>query len=604
MTGRDQVANALPNTRAEIAARYEQERRKRLRSEGLGQYARLEGALEHLAIDPFTPRSGRPIHTDHVDFAFVGGGFSGLVTGARLREAGIGSIRIIDRGGDFGGTWYWNRYPGAQCDTASMVYLPLLEETGYRPREKYASGPEILEHCRRIGRHYDLYSDALFHTNVVNLEWLEPASCWQLQTDRGDRFTAKYVGLGIGELHVPKIPRLPGLERFEGHVFHASRWDYAYTGGDAKGGMLAKLDGRHVGIIGTGATAVQCVPRLAEAASELYVFQRTPSSVFQRNNRPIDADWFAGVASPGWQARWRDNFSANRSEMCPEDDLVADGWTEIARHACERTATDGIEMPLARDIVDIEFMEAARRRIDETVHDRGTAEKLKPWYGLFCKRPCFNDEYLSAFNRPNVHLVDTDGRGIEGIDETGVLAGGQHVRLDCLIFASGFEAWTPYWQRLGLDPAGREGRRLSTEWRDGVRTLHGIHARGFPNLFFLDPNQGGSLFSNITHNIIVSAAAVTATVTAVERNGAAVVEAEEEAVQSWTDRILQAGRRLGVEGCTPGRYNYEGQDLGQAAQLNAGYPEGAHAFFTYLSNWVADGTLRGLSMSGQSEAKR
>ncbi len=598
MTLRDEVA---PDDRAAVLDRYAEERRKRLRPEGLEQYARLEGALKHLAEDPFTPRTERGARTDHVDFAFIGGGFSGLVTCARLREAGIGTIRIIERGGDFGGTWYWNRYPGAQCDTASMVYLPLLEETGYRPRDKYAYGPEILEHCRRIGQRYDLYGNALFHTDVTGLEWIEASSRWRIRTDRGDDFTAKYVGLGIGELHVPKLPRGSGVERFGGHVFHASRWDYAYTGGDARGAPLTGLAGKRVGIVGTGATAVQCVSRLAESAGELFVYQRTPSSVFPRHNRPIDPDWFAGISTAGWQARWLDNFSANRSELCLADDLVADGWTEMARRACERVGGGGSSRTRLAEVqaeVDLEFMDLARRRIEETVRDPAVAGRLKPWYGLFCKRPCFNDEYLPAFNRPNVHLVDTDGRGIDAVDETGVLAGGRHVALDCLILASGFEAWTPYWQRLGFDPAGRAGRRLSAAWRDGVRTLHGIHAHGFPNLFFIDPNQGGSLFSNITHNIVASAAAVAAVVKKVEAEGFAAVEADIGPVEHWSGMILRDGRRLGAEGCTPGRYNYEGQDLGRASKLNAGYPEGAHAFFRYLADWVASGKLEGLTMVG------
>jgi cation diffusion facilitator CzcD-associated flavoprotein CzcO len=599
MTLSDDTIIAGEDDRAAVLRRYAEERRKRLRPNGLGQYMRLDGAFRYLAGDPFTPRTQREARIGHVDFAFIGGGFSGLVTGARLREAGVVGIRIIERGGDFGGTWYWNQYPGAQCDTASMVYLPLLEETGYRPRDKYAYGPEILDHCRRIGQHYDLYRDALFHTDVVGLEWLEPSSRWRIRTDRGDTFTAKYVGLGIGELHVPRLPRLPGLERFEGHVFHTSRWDYAYTGGDSYGAAMTGLISKRVGVVGTGATAVQCVSKLAQSAAELFVFQRTPSSVFPRHNQPIDADWFAGVATSGWQARWLENFSATRSEACLESDLVADGWTHMARRACERAGGSGAERSRLRAVqheVDLEFMDAARRRIEETVRDRWVAERLKPWYGLFCKRPCFNDDYLPAFNRPNVHLVDTDGHGIAGFDQTGVLAGGRHVALDCLIFASGFEAWTPYWQRLGFDPVGRAGRQLSAEWRNGVRTLHGIHAHGFPNLFFIDPNQGGSLFSNITHNIVASAAAVAAAVRTVESNGSAIVEADADAVEAWTQMILRAGRRLGVEGCTPGRYNYEGQDLGQASELNAGYPDGAHAFFRHLSDWVAAGKLEGLSL--------
>ena len=201
--------------------------------------------------------------------------------------------RIVEKGGDFGGTWYWNRYPGAQCDTASMVYMPLLEETGHRPTEKYAHAPEILEQCRRIGRQYRLYEKALFQTEVTELRWDDARSRWVVSTSRGDRFTASFVGLGIGPLHVPKLPGIPGIETFKGHAFHTSRWDYDYTGGDPNGAPLTGLADMRVAIIGTGATSVQAVPHLARAAKQLLVVQRTPSSVDVRGNAPIDPEWFA-----------------------------------------------------------------------------------------------------------------------------------------------------------------------------------------------------------------------------------------------------------------------------------------------------------------------
>ena len=320
---------------AALRQKYREEREKRLRPDGMEQYRRLEGLA-----DPYMPVVPREPKTDHVQFGFIGGGFAGLVTGARLHQAGINDVRIIDSGGDFGGTWYWNRYPGAQCDTASYVYMPLLEETGHMPTEKYAHGPEILEHCRRIGRQYGLYENALFHTKVTGLEWDESRDVWTISTDRGDRFTARYVGIGIGPLHVPKLPRIPGLDSFQGHSFHTSRWDYEYTGGDSAGTPMTRLAGKRVGVIGTGATAVQCVPPLARTCGELFVFQRTPSSVDVRDNRPTDADWFATIATAGWQQRWLDNFTATQTAMVmPDEDLVMDGWTDLARRMREKILT-------------------------------------------------------------------------------------------------------------------------------------------------------------------------------------------------------------------------------------------------------------------------
>src|ERR1700745_4338377 len=332
-----------------LRRKYAEERDKRLRPDGNDQYLRLTGELAHYLDDPYTPRTERAAITDHRTVVCVGGGFAGLVAAARLREAGV-DVRIIEKGGDFGGTWYWNRYPGVQCDTASMVYMPLLEETGHMPSEKYVHGPEILAHCQRIGRRFGLYDDVLFHTEVTALNWDEAGARWVIETSRGDRLTAQFVVLGTGPLSVPKLPGIPGIGSVGGasfpptswggggHSFHPSRWDYDYTGGDPQGAPMHKLADKHVGLIGTGATAVQCVPHLSRDARELHVFQRTPSSVDARDNHPIDPDWFAEVAAPGWQQRWLDNFTANQAGGPADEDLVQDGWTDIARRIRARIA--------------------------------------------------------------------------------------------------------------------------------------------------------------------------------------------------------------------------------------------------------------------------
>ena len=319
-----------------LKQKYAAERAKRLRPDGNDQYLQVKGRLAHYLEDPYTPITERDALHDHVTVAFIGGGFAGLVTGARLKEAGITDVRIIEKGGDFGGTWYWNRYPGAQCDTASFVYMPLLEETGHMPTEKYAHAPEILEHCRRIGTQFDLYDNALFHTEVTDLEWDDERSVWIVRTNRGDEFTTQFIAMGTGPLHVPKLPGIPGVESFTGHSFHTSRWDYEYTGGDPSGAPMDKLADKRVAIIGTGATSVQCVPHLAPACEALYVFQRTPSSVDVRDNRPTDPEWFAEIATPGWQQRWLENFTANQTGGMAEEDLVMDGWTDLARRVRER----------------------------------------------------------------------------------------------------------------------------------------------------------------------------------------------------------------------------------------------------------------------------
>ncbi|MDP3075625.1 NAD(P)/FAD-dependent oxidoreductase [Bradyrhizobium sp.] len=584
-----------------LRRKYLEERNKRLRADGNDQYVQVKDQLAHYLDDPYTPVTPREPKTDHVSFAFIGGGFAGLVTSARLAEGGVTDVRIIEKGGDFGGTWYWNRYPGAQCDTASMVYMPLLEETGHMPSEKYAHAPEILEHCRRIGRQYKLYDNALFHTEVTSLAWDEAASRWVIHTNRGDAFTAQFIGLGTGPLHVPKLPGIPGIEAFKGHSFHTSRWDYGYTGGDPSGAPMDRLADKRVGIIGTGATSVQCVPHLARAAKELYVFQRTPSSVDVRANAPIDPEWFSTIATPGWQQRWLENFTANQAGGNATEDLVQDGWTDLSRRIRSKIMQLPREQRIPKNMLaafedsDFEKMEEIRKRVDAIVGDRETAAKLKAWYRQLCKRPCFHDEYLQAFNTPGTNLVDTDGKGVERITEAGVVVAGEEYRLDCIIYASGFEVGTEYRRRSGFDLIGRGGVRLSEHWADGMRTKHGIHVNGFPNAFFVQPTQGANLISNVPHNLTEAARTIALIVTHARENGFKEIEVTGKAEDDWVELLLTgAGRMIGGPDCTPGYYNNEGREPGPAARLNVGHPAGAMAYFKYIDAWRSAGDFEGL----------
>ena len=588
--------------KAALLARYRAERDKRLRPDGSAQYLPLAGHLP--TDDPYTPRTERAPKTDHVRFAFIGGGFAGLVTGARLVEAGVTDVCILEKGGGFGGTWYWNRYPGAQCDTASMVYLPLLEETGHRPTEKYAHAPEILAQCQRIGTQYGLQERALFHTQVQDLRWDDVAACWRIRTDRGDDFTADFIGLGTGPLHVPKLPGIPGIDSFAGHAFHTSRWDYAYTGGDPSGALMDRLADKRVALIGTGATAVQCVPHLARACGVLHVIQRTPSSVDVRANAPIDPDWFAGIATPGWQQRWLENFTANQAGGNARDDLVQDGWTELARRIRAKVVSLPPEqrtpqaMLAAFEDADHEKMNAIRARVDAEVHDPATARALKAWYRQLCKRPCFHDAYLQAFNRPNCHLVDTDGQGVERITARGPVVAGVQYDVDCIVYASGFEVGTPYTARAGFDLVGRDGLRLSDAWGQGMRSLHGVHVHGFPNAFFVQPTQGANLISNVPHNLTESGRTIATIVRHALDQGHRRVEVMPEAQEAWVQLLLSGpGRMIGGPDCTPGYYNNEGQAPTLASRLAVGDPAGPSAYFQYLAGWRSNGRFDGLVFS-------
>ena len=591
-----------------LRRRYALERAKRLRPDGNDQYIEIKGQFGHYLDDPYTARVERAPKRDHVTVAFVGGGFAGLVTAARLKEAGIEDVRIIEKGGGFGGTWYWNRYPGAQCDTAAMIYMPLLEETGHMPSELYAHAPEILDHCDRIGKQYDLHAGALFHTRVTDLEWQAATGRWIVRTDRGDEFTAQFVAMGTGPLHVPKLPGIPGIETFAGHSFHTSRWDYAYTGGDPAGVPMDRLYDKKVAIIGTGATAVQCVPQLAAGCKELYVFQRTPSSVDARANRPMDPEWFETVsAAPGWQARWLHNFVANMSAgEWPAEDLVNDGWTDLAKRirgrlAAPRSSPASFQEMLADfENADFEKMSEIRARIDSIVDDSATAEQLKAWYRQLCKRPCFHDEYLSAYNLPSVHLIDTDGKGVERITPTGVVVAGIEYPVDCVIYASGFEVGTEPTRRYGYDMTGRDGVKLSRHWADGMRTMHGIHVHGFPNAFIIQLGQGANFLPNVPHNLIDSARTVTAIVSHMRERGFEQVEVTREAEDTWMERLVPNPLMTSfLSDCTPGYYNNEGQDPGVHGR-SAGYPQGPAAYFRYIDQWRTSGDFEGLTFSSRA----
>lgn len=567
-----------------LRARYARERERRLRPDGIAQYVEMAGEFAGFAEDPW---AGAPVHreplSDEVDVAVIGAGFGGLLTAARLRELGVQSIRLIDKAADVGGTWYWNRYPGIACDVESYVYMPLLEEVGYLPTEKYAKGPEVYAHCRRIAEHYDLYREACLHTEVREVRWDARQSRWIITTDRGDAMRARFVSMANGYLQKPKLPGIAGIASFGGHAFHTSRWDYRYTGA-----QLEHLGDKRVGIIGTGATAVQCVPHLARAARHLYVFQRTPSTVDVRANRPTDPDWAAGLA-PGWQRRRIENFQQLTAGGVADEDLVADAWTSIVKALL--VMKDG-------DLADLAKMEEIRARVDAIVEDPAAAEALKPWYGYFCKRPCFHDDYLAAFNRDNVTLVDTHGLGVQCITERGVVVDGVEHELDCLIFATGFEVGTEYARRTGFEVIGRDGVTLTGQWRDGVRTLHGLHTHGFPNLFVESIAQSGFTV-NFPYLLDVQATHVAWIINWALTQDVSELEATATAEQTWVDIVTSrsTGTADRARSCTPGYYNREGQADATTRQGSFFYG-GPTEYETILTTWRSDGRLDGLEMRG------
>jgi cyclohexanone monooxygenase len=531
----------------------ERDLRLRHRPEGTKQYtSELTGELARYEIDPYggeiKPRE--PIN-DTVECLFIGGGFSALLTSARLREVGVEGIRIVERGADVGGTWYWNRYPGAACDVVAYDYLPLLDETGYVPSRHYAQGPEIFAYCQVIARRYNLYELAVFQTTVTSTTWNEAEKMWEIGTDRGDRIKARFVICANGTLSKPKLSKIRGMETFKGHSFHTSRWDYAYTKPELSG-----LADKVVGIIGTGASAVQAIPRLGAAAKELYVFQRTPSSIDLKDDWVTDPEW-AQKLQPGWQAKRR---------------ALARMEPELTEEQKVRRAKLSAEEKLQRqEDANIDYMMRIHRRVEQIVKDRATAESLKPWYMFMCKRPCFDNDYLPTFNRPNVHLVDTHGEGITEINDKGPVFKGKQYALDVLIYATGFEV-----QKTGIynEIRGEAGLELNDKYSNGIRTLLGIHSHGYPNLFIMGGYQASFRF-NLTEMLQTQGDHIAACIGYARRHGYQTIEATREAEEWWVQEVIKnRGKTNRNQECTPGYYNFEGEfQRRQDGNYNGTFPQ-------------------------------
>ena len=589
----------------ELTRRYATEREKRIRADAEAQFVQLSHdspfANKYLEEDTYCERVERKPIQDEREVIVIGGGWVGMLTAARLIQAGVSDIRIVESGGDFGGTWYWNRYPGAQCDIESYSYLPLLEETGYVPKLRYSFAPEIYEHAQRIGHHFGLYEKAVFQTWVTELRWLEDSHQWLVKTNQGDAMRARHICLGTGPANRPRLPGIPGVDRFLGHSFHTCRWDYEYTGGSHEGN-LTNLTDKTVAIIGTGATAVQCVPALGESAKQLYVFQRTPSSVDIRNNSETDPEWAASL-KPGWQKERQKKFGEAFLGGPIDPAFVDDGWTRLTRNVKAMASKATEQVSNLVQLADFKTMEEIRGLVDETVKDRETADKLKAYYNQFCKRPTFNDHYLATFNRDNVELVDVSAtQGVEAITERGIVANGKEFEVDCIIYASGFEITSSYERRLGIPIFGMGGQSIYEHWQDGMRSMHGLMVSGFPNLYMCGGGFVFQLGANYAHGIDVQAGHVAYTISELSRRGIQSANVAHEAEEQWISDQLDtriSGFVLGgsPDTCTPGYYNQEGTSKRYRDVRRETYSKGVGAYMKLLRDWRESNTLEGLELS-------
>jgi cyclohexanone monooxygenase len=584
-----------------LLEKYEVERNKRIRSDGVAQFRKTEGELARFLTDPNAQPLERASLIDVVDVVVVGGGWSGLLTAARLRQAGVEDFRIIESGGDFGGVWYWNRYPGARCDVEAYIYMPLLEEIGHIPTEKYTTSDEIRAHAQAVGRHFDLYPRALFQTQVTELRWDDAVARWIVTTNRHDQIGARFVFVGNGPLNYPKLPGIPGIENFKGHSFHTSRWDYAYTGGDGRGN-LANLRDKRVALIGTGCSGIQCVPPLAEWSRQLYVVQRTPAVVNARGNRATDPGW-ARTLKPGWQKARMENFESVMSGAQRDLDLVGDEWGKFWEPPAvpDPTATRQAVAAMVQKM-DLRKMEEARARVDSIVKDARTAASLKPYYHRFCRRPTFSDEYLPTFNRANVKLIDTLGRGLDRITENAIVFDGQSYEVDCIIYATGFEVVTTSHKDAGFEIVGRQGTTIDEKWSNAVRTLHGIYTRGFPNLFFVVGSRQAATTVNYPFVMDEQARHAAAVVQRMLKDGVKVMDVSQKAEERWHEVIVAKSRAdLGYfRECTPSFYNGEADPKQQDKLILAtAYGGGAFEYFDVLKQWRDRGLFEDMELTSE-----
>jgi cyclohexanone monooxygenase len=477
--------------------------------------------------------------TTGYDAIVVGAGFSGLCLLYRLRELGL-IVRVIEAGDDVGGTWYWNRYPGARCDIESMVYSYSFSEEldqEWAWTERYAAQPEILRYLQHVADRFDLRRDVELGTRVTSAVFDEDDDRWSIATDRGGAFSARFLIMATGCLSVPRFPDIPGLERFAGEAYHTGLWPHEPV----------DFRGKRVGVIGTGSSAVQAVPTIAEDAAEVTVLQRTPAFSVQAWNGPLDPEAVRERKQryPEYRRLARETGGGNPWHTRQQS--VHDETPEQRRAEFEaRYQLGGFHMHAAyRDLfTDAEanemVSEFVREKIRGRVDDPETAELLCPYdYPLATKRMCVDTGYYEAYNRDNVHLVSVKDDPIEEITERGVRIGGEELELDILVLATGFDAMTG--ALLRVDIRGRAGRTLHEWWAEGPRSYLGLTIAGFPNLFMVTGPGSPSVLSNMVVSIEQHVDLIVGCVEHMAARGFTSVEPTAEAESGWVDHVRELG---------------------------------------------------------------
>ncbi|KAJ4289581.1 hypothetical protein N0V90_010910 [Kalmusia sp. IMI 367209] len=619
----------------QIQKRYGEEAAKRLRDDGNSQYVDVssDDKFKSFLDDPWVEKDAVkdvaamfPNNRCHV--LILGAGFGGLLNAIRMVEAGIRSedIRIVDSAGGFGGTWYWNRYPGLSCDIESYCYLPLLEETGYIPRHRYSGGEEIRTYVNLLAQKWGVAESGVFKTQAQKLVWDERSKEWQvelIQQRSGEEpqtldIRAQFVAMSNGVLNWPKVPGVPGILDYQGDVFHSSRWNYALTGGSPTDPSLTKIQGKRIAIVGTGATAIQIVPQLARWAKHLYVIQRTPASVDGREQRETDPEWFRKTvaSSKGWQRERLRNFHQHfTTEQLPAINMCDDEWTRapalvgLAGNAAGPKTMEEIPAYMEKlHSIDLPRLERLRKHVDTVVRDPAVAEKLKAWYPSWCKRPLFHDEYLSTFNRENVTLVDTEGKGLDHLTKDSIVAAGQSYTVDIVVFSTGFRA--PFTgspaDKANVSIVGRDNISMSEEWaRSGPSTLHGVLDCNFPNLFLSGPWQASNS-PNYLFNLDFLAkhsAHILAEAKRKAKGKSFAVTATKAATDDWgTQVLMHSFPGAAILGCTPGYINVEGElarappEKQMVIARSGVWGHGIEDFVRTVEAWYEKGDLQGIEV--------
>lgn len=486
---------------------------------------------------------------ERFDAVVIGAGFGGLHALYRLREMGL-RVRVIEAGGDVGGAWYWNRYPGARCDVESLVYCysfsPLLDE--WRWSERYAAQPEIQAYIRFASERLDLRRDILFNTRVTRAAYDERSNLWCFETDTGEHCEARYCIMATGPISAPIVPDIPGIGDFKGQTIHTAQWPQTEPA----------LAGKRIGVIGTGSSGTQLIPEVAEQAGRLFVFLRTPNYTLPAHNRPLtdedQARWVA-VRTQVRQAMERGEVGGSGDVFMPED-LRRSRFTPAAqltpgqrREILQRRWDNGgaILMQAFADVmtdeaVNEEVCEFVRGKIRDVVKDPVKAEMLTPrGYALGTKRPCVDTKYFQTFNRDNVEIVDVKTHPIERVTARGIVTGGREIELDVLIFATGFDALTG--ALTAIDLRGRNGVSINDAWRDGPHTYLGMTIQGFPNLLMIGGPGSPSVLTNVVKTNEFQVDLIADLIADMRSKELDCFEASAEGQEAWTREVNEVVKK-------------------------------------------------------------